>query len=399
MKDDIFNIGRFGIDPKDAWTMPAPYFYDPNIYSVEMREIFRKTWRFVGHESQVSRRGDFVTRDIGDESVIVLRGRDGVLRAFYNVCQHRAHRLLKERQGSIQSVIVCPYHAWTYESTGKLRGAKNAENVCGFDKQSFGLKSVALEIFCGFVFINLSSNPGPLAGQVPGFEETLRRHIPDLDRMQFNGQQDFDIDANWKVVVENSLDAYHVYLSGPAHRAFGNLIDQADIEMTPKGGWMLLRSGPGDPDNQAYNFRSNIGKGQTKDYVTLFLWPDLLLFTYPYVNGLWSFLVSPRSPERTHEEIAVYTPNGAILDESTRAAVDWIKNSLGPEDVQLNFGVQAGLKSAGYHQSRLLVQDALGWSSEHSIHYFQALVLESLGQIEAGSASKLVDAYRVRNAG
>jgi choline monooxygenase len=388
---DPFDIGRFSVDPRHAWTLPAPYYYAKEIYEAEKSAIFAKSWRFVGHRTEIAKPGDYLTQDICGASVFVIHGRDGKLRGFHNVCQHRAHRLLSGRKGNLKAVVTCPYHSWAYGFDGKLRNAQNCENVATFDRNSIALPPVAVEVFCGFVFVNLNLDATPVAECAPGFEETLRRFVPDLDRMVWSGQQNFDIPANWKVCAENGIDGYHVFLSGPHHRAFGVVMDGHNLEMINRQGWILLRADAGNPDNGVYDFRPNIGKGQTADYVTFMLWPDLLIFTYPHVNAIWTFLMAPEGPERTREEIAAYAPDGQALDPTTQAAVDWIAQDLGPEDVDLNIGVQEGLKSPGYFQGRLLIDERHSDKSEHSIHYFQALVLEALGRLPKGSCATLVD--------
>jgi len=219
---------------------------------------------------------------------------------------------------------------------------------------------------------------------------TLQRYMPNLDRMVRVDRQDFDIAANWKVVAEDGIDGYHVFLSGPAHRAFGRFMDGHGLRMINRPDWILLHAGPGSPDSGVYDYRSNIGKGQTPDYVTFFLWPDLLIFTFPHVGAVWSFPMTPTGPERTHEEVVAYTPGGCALDEVTAAAVRWMAEVLGPEDVALNVGVQQGLRSPARRQGRLLIDAARGDMSEHAIHCFQACVLEALGRLPAGSAATLL---------
>jgi nitrite reductase/ring-hydroxylating ferredoxin subunit len=390
MKDqDPLDIGRFSVSPRDAWTLPAPYYYSPRVYEAERESIFFRSWRFVGHITEIAKPGDYLTQDICGVSVVVVRGRDESLRGFHNVCRHRAHRLLAERKGSLKAVITCPYHAWAYDFEGRLRTAKNSENVPGFNLDEFVLPRVAVEVFCGFVFVNLDLQAAPLAARAPGFEETLRRFVPDLDRMTWIGQKNFDIAANWKVCAENAVDGYHDFLSGPHHRNFSKAMDGRSLEMINRQGWILLHAKPGDPDNGVYDFRPNIGKGQTSSYVTFMLWPDLLIFTYPHVNAIWSFLMAPEGPERTREEIAAYTPDGVALDPITQAAVDWIADDLGPEDVALNIGVQQGLKSPEYFQGRLMIDERRSDMSEHSILYFQAQVLEALGRLPKGASAGL----------
>ena len=387
--DDVFDLGAFSDDEKNAWSLPAPYYYAPEVFEAERHAIFFKSWRFVGHRSELVEPGDYLTEDICGAGVLVVLTQEGELKAYHNVCQHRGHQLVRNRKGKLGGFIRCPYHSWTYTLDGGLRAARNSEKVASFDKTTVRLPPVAVDVLCGFVFVNLDLDAEPLAEQVPDFEPTLRQFFPDLDAMRWIEQTNFAIDANWKVCAENGIDGYHVFLSGPHHRAFGEVVDGHNMTIYTRPGWALIHAGEGTPDNAAYDFRANAGKGQTSNYVTFFLWPDLLLFTYPHVNGLWSFLMAPEGPESTREEIAAYTPGGVAMDAVTASAVAWIANELGPEDVDLNVGVQKGLRSPGYTQGRLLVDAERSDLSEHPILFFQITVLEALGRLPKGSARKL----------
>ena len=386
---DPFDIGLFSVDINNAWTLPAPYYSSPEVFEAEKQAIFFKSWRFVGHISEFVKTGDYLSENICGAGIFVVRTAGGTLLGYHNVCRHRGHQLLGERKGNIESYIRCPYHAWTYGLDGRLRAARNSENVPTFDKANISLPRVAVETFCGFVFVNLDLDAVPLAQQVPDFETTLRAFVPDLDRMTWVGQKNFNIPANWKVCAENGIDGYHVFLSGQHHRNFGEVVDGHNMEIFNRQGWVLIHAAEGSPDNDAYDFRHNVGKGQTSHYVTFFLWPDLLIFTYPHVNGIWSFLMAPENSEHTREEIAAYTPNGVELDPVTQAAIDWIGDELGPEDVELNVGVHQGLKSPAYFQGRLLLDAQHSDMSEHSILFFQANLLEALGRLPEGSSASL----------
>ena len=222
---DPFDIGKFSTDINNAWTLPAPYYFSPEVFEAEKQAIFFKSWRFIGHITEFKNTGDYLTQDICGASVFVVCAAEGVLLGFHNVCQHRAHQLLEERKGHIKNHIRCPYHSWTYTLQGRLRAARISENVPNFDKSTIALAQVAVEVFCGFVFANLDLNATPLVEQVPDFETTLRQFVPDLDCMNWVGQQNFDIPANWKICAENGIDGYHVFLSGPHHRSFGEVVD------------------------------------------------------------------------------------------------------------------------------------------------------------------------------
>ncbi|MBT5434551.1 MAG: aromatic ring-hydroxylating dioxygenase subunit alpha [Rhodospirillaceae bacterium] len=373
------DLGRFDADPDRSFNMPAAYYTDPEIFEREKEAIFFKSWRFVGHVTEMPETGDYLTQDICGENVFVVRDGAGDINGFYNVCQHRAHELVRGRRGNVKAVITCPYHAWAYGLDGALRTARFSEKVAGFDKSDFGLSPIRVEIFCGFVFVNLDAEAKTIRECAPGFEETFRAQVPDLDRMVWVDQANFDIAANWKVVAENGLDGYHVFLSGPAHKALGELMDGHNLDMTTHEGWAKLHAHAGTGDNKAYGY--NTGTGQTDEYVTMMLWPDLLLFTLPGANGVWSFLMAPEGPERTREEVAAYMPDGAEMDAATKEAVRYMNEVLGPEDVGLNTGVQKGLNSRGYRQGRLMVDEARSDMSEHTIHFVQLQTLKALGDV------------------
>src|SRR3546814_9939303 len=137
---------------------------------------------------------------IGDQNVAVIRGKDGALRAFYNVCQHRAHELLRGRGRT--PVITCPYHAWSYHLDGRLRTARGSQNVEGFNADEFCLKGIQVEEFGPFVFVNLDPDAAPLAQQSGGLLDELRHTVPALDTLTKFQTATFAVKANWKVRSE-----------------------------------------------------------------------------------------------------------------------------------------------------------------------------------------------------
>ncbi len=143
-------------DAARSRTLPGFYYHAPDIYEQEKIQIFDRTWQVIAHESELANAGDYVSAEIAEEKVFVIRGNDGVLRAFYNVCQHRAHTLLTGT-GNVKSSIMCPYHAWTYTTTGALRTARHTKNMPDFDMADFQLPEIRLETACGFVFVNLDA--------------------------------------------------------------------------------------------------------------------------------------------------------------------------------------------------------------------------------------------------
>ena len=151
---------KFHPDPEQSYTLPGTYYFDPDIYEREREEIFFKTWQFAGYLADLENPGDFITIDLLDQRIVIVRDRKRRLRAFYNVCAHRGHTLL-EGKGN-RRMITCPFHAWTYDLEGNLKAAGNSENVAGFDADEFCLSEVRVEEFLHMVFANLDTGAATL---------------------------------------------------------------------------------------------------------------------------------------------------------------------------------------------------------------------------------------------
>ena len=204
------------------------YYTDAAVYDRARRDIFFRTWQFAAHTSQVEAPGDYVAFSVLDQDLFVVRGGDGVLRCFFNVCQHRGHLLV---QGTGRSrVLRCPYHAWAYGPDGRLRGAPNANKVSGFDKDAICLSEVRLEVFCGFVFVNLDPDAPSLAESYPGVEAAARALCPDLEDRAFVHAHEVVEACNWLVAVENYNECYHckAEVRGLNPLGYANLCNELD---------------------------------------------------------------------------------------------------------------------------------------------------------------------------
>ena len=157
-------------------SLDARYYTDPQVFHLESDGVLAKTWQFGCHVSELEGVGSYKTIEIAGESLFAIRGRDEKIRVFYNVCQHRAHQLV-EGSGTTR-VVVCPYHAWTYELTGELRAGPNIKAVEGFDKSSVCLTEVKAEEFLGFLFVNLDPEAAPMEEWFPGARAELEEWVP-----------------------------------------------------------------------------------------------------------------------------------------------------------------------------------------------------------------------------
>ena len=187
--------------PEPIRALEPRFYTDPTLFEREREAVFFRTWQFAGHVSQLGRTGDFFTFEISDQALFCVRGRDDVIRAFYNVCAHRGHALVSG-EGHC-SVVVCPYHAWSYELDGRLRKANNQKRAMGFDANDVRLSEVRVEVFCGFIFVNLDPDAAPMEDWYPNVESELWAFVPWIDDL--NPVQWIEIEeaCNWKVTVEN----------------------------------------------------------------------------------------------------------------------------------------------------------------------------------------------------
>ena len=207
-------------------TLPGRYYYDPAIYEMELERIFSQMWVCVGRADAITGAGVYEVVTVGRESIIVVRGRDDVLRAFLNVCRHRGARLCNEASGKLKGSIQCRYHAWTYGLDGRLIGAPNVLSDEQFERALFGLLPVALEVWEGLIWLNLGDDPAPIADQLNepiierfGGYAAFARY--DVGNLKVGKRIAYDVQANWKLVLENFMECYHC---GPMHPEFCRLL-------------------------------------------------------------------------------------------------------------------------------------------------------------------------------
>src|SRR5215211_4448699 len=144
-----------------ASTIPSSWYVDKNLYELELKTVFSNTWQLAGRLDQVSQPGQYVTTDIGGEPIVVVRGSDGVLRAFYNVCRHHAAAVMTEVEGKTAQ-LRCPYHGWTYSLEGELKGTPDFSEVCDFDRASNGLAPLELAVWENWIFVKIDEHPQTL---------------------------------------------------------------------------------------------------------------------------------------------------------------------------------------------------------------------------------------------
>lgn len=355
------------IEPAEMGTGPLsiePYL-SPEFYQLERERLFRRTWLCIGRQEEIPQPGDYFVKELAvcDASILVSRGRDGVIRAFHNVCTHRCNKLVWERCGTSQG-WACQFHGWAFDSKGELRGVPDEKNFRGLDKSQHGLVPVSLDTWCGFIFINLDPRP----------QETLTEFLAELGEQHkdydfaeksFCVTYQWELNANWKVPIETSNELYHLTILhrnttganfGSKTNPFGHPVDMkmwqrhryfavgVNPEMVPKpvGLTAYLQSGATPPGQPTPGL--NPGKAPTwaVDIPTLFpngffaIRPDEYLFV-----SCW-----PLAVDRSLLEVRVYmkppkTPGQAFAQELAKC----VNRDVGIEDAVTFESVYAGMKS------------------------------------------------------
>ena len=365
-------IVRFAADPERSGTLPARYYFDPGIWRREKEEIWFKTWQYVGHLGDLKKPGDYVTATLIDQQILVVRAKDGALRAFYNVCMHRGH-ILAEGSGN-KTIFTCPFHAWSYDTTGTLKAAGNAENVSGFRLEDFNLSEIRVETLGWMVFVNLDPNALPLAEMAPGLLDSFRERVPGFDDLVYVETTTFDVAANWKFILDG-LECYHCPVIHPQAMGGENAYVTNSFDTTEHEFWTLhVNYGnyemiEKDKDKLPYDF----GPATLKDISIWFLWPNLIWVSHQGPSNIKILHAVTEGPEASKRHIRSFcmdSPPSAY----DRAHIDNYCNIVFPQDKTAMELQAAGVRSRGYGGGRLMVDAQRSWRSEHGTHHFDNLV-------------------------
>ncbi len=204
---------------KPGWALDQGFYTDPAIYQLELERIVMRNWIFAGHASQIPDAGDYLVFRLVNESAIIVRGNDGKIRAFANVCRHRGSLVCLENRGN-EKKFRCPYHGWTYGLDGKLIAARSMNKQ--FDMQEHGLHPVSLEILGGLMFVCFCDHPPSVAGAQRDLAVPLEMF--DFDNLKVAAQKVYPIAANWKLAIENYMECYHCATAHPDYAKMHTLI-------------------------------------------------------------------------------------------------------------------------------------------------------------------------------
>jgi choline monooxygenase len=357
-----------------AWTIASRFYTDPAILEVERRKIFLRTWQLVGTLGQpcgaangaprtIADPETYFTAEVAGEPVVVVRDKEGVLRAFSNVCRHRAGPIA---QGSgCRNVLRCGYHGWTYALDGRLIGTPDVDGVEFFDRSTMGMVPLRLETWEQFLFVNFDPGAPPLAeflGAIPQQARGFR-----FEGLELAERRDYIVQCNWKVYVDNYLEGYHIPI---AHPGLMREIDYSRYRTETyryySQQFAPIRAAGGDGERC---YAPNQGLSEA-----LYFWifPNLMLNIYP--DNVSVNLIVPLGHERTLTifEWYFHNPKDAKVQERVRRAVDF-SDQVQQEDIDLCEAVQRGLRSVTYDRGRYSVK------RENGVHHFHMLLSEFLG--------------------
>jgi choline monooxygenase len=344
-------------------TLPASWYTDPKILDVEREALFHHTWHLAGHVSQLANPGDHITCTVGDIPLVVVRDRDGELRAFVNICRHRAHEIV---QGSgSRKTFQCPYHGWTYNLDGSLRAAPRSEREACFDKASLGMLPAQVGTWGPLVFVNPDPEAVPSLAEVLDVlpELAISREI-DLFAYDFHTRRTLDVRCNWKVWVEGMIECYHCPTVHPSY---------SEVFQTDPDVHRL------EPYKYMCSQTSRVHGSDREDYFDFqfyWVWPTLGMSTRPEYYYI-TYFVEPLDPHTSRVTLDTYYHPS--LGEEKVAEREKLLDDTMSEDVVVSESVQRGLRAGVVRNGQLLVD------SEHLLQRFYELVH---GAVASGAAGR-----------
>ena len=345
-----------------AETIPSSWYNDPRFQELDKERIFARTWQYVGHLSRVEHPGDYLTATIAGNPVIVVRGKDNILRAFYNVCRHRGGPIAIDEHGNCNA-LQCKYHGWTYTLEGMLRGVPQFDRVELFDQKDYGLIPVNIDTWEGFVFVNLgrATSLVALRSMMEGIPERI---VPiKLSTKKFYSRVSYDVNCNWKVYADNYLEGYHLPY---VHPELCNLLDyQKYVTETFKH--YSLQYSPLAGNENVYGSKD----GEAYYY---FIFPNFMMNILP--GRLQTNFVLPLTHNRCRV-IFDYYYDDIVSADARRMIEDDIKYSdnIQQEDMEICQHVQRGLESVAYDKGRFSVE------MEKGVYHFQCLLKKAYRRI------------------
>jgi phenylpropionate dioxygenase-like ring-hydroxylating dioxygenase large terminal subunit len=342
-------------DSLDGMSLPGWLYFDTEFFQAEKRAFLRAAPQVVCHESEIPAPGDWRTLEYLDESVIVIRGDDGAIRAFANVCRHRGSRLV-DGSGGCAKVLTCPYHAWSYARDGALVGVPHRNEYPGLEQEKLGLVPVALEAWRGFLFVALEPSAPTVAEMMAPYEEEVAPfRIEDLQvigRVTIRPRP-----LNWKTIADNYSDGLHIPIGHPGlSRLFGkNYRIEANVHVDRMEGDLADRESA-NPSERAYQRLlprvGHLPDTHQRKWLYYKLFPNVAFDIYPDQVDFMQFL-PVSATETVIREISYALPDDRREMKAARY-LNWrINRRVNAEDTELITRVQLGMQSPSYEAGPL----------------------------------------------
>ena len=330
--------------------LAAVYYTDPSQFHQERRRLFSESWQLVGHVSEVQQSGEFITADIAGIKVIVIRGKDGVLRGFRNVCRHRGAQLLTEDKGRCNT-IRCPYHHWVYSTDGSLVQTPWFGEDGGFNQEDWPLETVSIEEWRGLLFVCVEPNETSIEQLGDGVSEFA--DIP-IEQFSLARQETLTFTGNWKIYTDNFVEGYHI---PGIHPDFFNAIDFEKFETTAHRG-MVKMTAPAK-ENLFYKGR------------WYWMWPNWTLSLFH--GGMNTSRINPINERQTELIYHFYFDAEHINDKDFQSQTIHSNLEVIRQDFQICLDTHNNYASGGYQSGPLSPRH------EQGVVYFQEKYKESVG--------------------
>jgi choline monooxygenase len=338
-----------------ASTIPSEWYINKDIYDLELRMTFSRTWQSICRVEQVQERGQYVTAEIGNEPIVIVRGSDDVVRGFFNVCRHHAAAVMTAPVGRTNN-LRCPYHGWTYSLEGQLKGTPDFTGVCNFDRAENGLVPVEIAEWEKWIFARVDPAKQSLTDFL-GAKLCAEVSTLQLNNLHWFERRYYQFDCNWKVFVDNYLDGgYHVpYL----HKGLDSVLDYSNYQIENGENYCLQWSPLVSEGAEAQT--GAVRKGDRALYY--WIYPNFMINWYDGVMD--TNLVIPHGVNKTDVIFDFYFPDVSENARDRNLASVEVGQRIQDEDVAICKSVQRGLNSRAYNTGRLSVRREAG---EHLFH-------------------------------
>jgi choline monooxygenase len=345
-----------------SWTLPAYVYLDASLLECEKRDLFGKTWQIVGRRDQVANAGDYFTTELVGEPLLIVRGSDGVLRGFYNVCRHRAGPPA-EGCGS-RKVFRCGYHGWTYSLDGRLLNAPEMEGTANFREEEFGLQPVPTAEWGAWVFTNLDPATDPLMLSLRELPQQAGKC--ELDKLKLAARRDYVMDCNWKVYIDNYLEGYHL---PSVHPGLNRELDYGRYITETFPSHSRQASPIRGPENEKDVQRRYSQASGNEEAEYFWIFPNWMLNCYP--DNVSLNMVFPLATEQCVAIFEWYFPEN-VLNSEVPAETVRFSDEIQIEDGRICETVHRNLKSRSYTRGRFSAKQ------EKGVHHFHRLYAEWL---------------------